>query len=77
MSGTAKRRRSEVGAEKRRARDSVPLQVKRHCETLSLEETDELVETVAIMIVEHIKARGKLPACKMGEPAGSEAHEAG
>ena len=40
-------------------------------------ETDKLVDTLAGMIVEHIKAAGKVSASEQGDQVGSQAHDSG
>jgi len=71
MSKAPNRKYSKAAPGKRGTKGDAPLQIKRHCEMLSPKETDELVESPAGMIVEFIKAGGKVPASGKGKRARS------
>jgi len=73
MSKASEDKDSSATPTKGRARENAPLQIKRHYQKLSPEETNELAGLVADMMVEYIKAKG-VPDVKEGA-AGSQAHK--
>jgi hypothetical protein len=73
MSKTPKRKGCEPASGRGRDKSPKEIEIKRHYQTLSPKETDELVDAFAELAVERVKTKG-VPGVKKQE-TGPQAHE--